>query len=81
MHLLKSNPAGGAPLKTQPFREDKETGCLVRLIGYCPHCKNPVNIRSIDYREMIENFLGITLEELTPKKPIRQRIGEWLIKA
>jgi hypothetical protein len=85
MIITKQNPNGGPTLKSYPIREDKETGVLGYHVGYCPcGCNEPLLIRTVDIREVVNRF-GMTLNEhdqvfqrLEPKKPLRQKIIEFL---
>lgn len=85
MVLTRQNPNGGPALKGFPIEEDPSTGVLGYKVGYCTcGCKEPLLIRTIDVRQVVDKF-GLSLDEydtslfkLKRKEPLRDRIIKFL---
>ena len=81
MYMLSQNPNGGVPLQKPKLEEDPETGTLCLKFGYCPNCKYEQKLRSVEARRYFAEMLGINYDEfIRVKRPLRQKIGEYLIK-
>lgn len=78
-YIQNQNPKGGIPLTNIKLEEDKDTGCLCYKIGYCSSCGYPQRLRTVEARPYFAQLLGIDIDN-RPKRPIKVRIGEWLLK-
>lgn len=80
MFITRQNSKGGRGLigyKLADFH-----GTLGYKIGYCECCNEPIGIKQIDLRDIVD-FFGLTemkYKRLVDKFRPRQTLREWLIK-
>lgn len=76
MLISRANMKGGRPLRGFPFDEDPKTGLLGYKVGYCSGCNEPIMIRSVELRDVVDHFGRIVDDRENKKVSLR----EWLVK-
>lgn len=75
MLITRQNQKGGPKLKSCPIDIDEKSGNFGYKIGYCDGCNEPLLIRTLDLREILDYF-GMAGEFKT--QSIREKIIHWL---
>ena len=82
MLITRKNLRAGRPL--QGFPLIGERGLLGYKVGYCEGCNEPIVIRTIDVREIVDNF-GVSddfykhsFHLFGHREPIKHRVIRWL---
>lgn len=78
MIVTRANLNGGRPLRGYPLTEDQRTGFLGYKLGYCSGCNEPVSIRTVDIKDVVNHF-GLVIEEKEGDRiSFRQKVILWL---
>ena len=56
MLITRQNLNGGPKLKSCPLVIDENSGTLMHKLGYCANCNEPLGIRTVDLKEVLEVF-------------------------
>lgn len=82
MMISRKNLRGGRRLEGFPLVE--EQGLLGYKVGYCEGCNEPIVIRTIDVREVVDNF-GVSddvyrrsFNLFKDRQPMKHRVIHWL---
>ena len=78
MIISRANLQGGRPLRGYPLEEDPKTGMYGYKVGYCSGCNEPVMIRTIELRGVVEHFGRIVDDRLTKRVSLKHRLITWL---
>ena len=73
MFITRQNAKGGPRLKICPIDVDERTGNFGYRIGYCSGCNEPLMIRTVELREVLEYF-GVSGSEKLKHESLRERI-------
>lgn len=76
MLITRQNLNGGPKLKTCPLVYDESTGSLMHKVGYCNGCNEPLGIRTVDLKEVMEVF-GLSFGQ-NYKLSLRERVIKFL---
>jgi hypothetical protein len=81
MFITRQHPSGARPLKAYPIDTEPRSGKLGYKIGYCMcGCKEPLFIRTIELREVLEYFGEINNSYYNKKLSLTTKLKSRIIK-